>query len=590
MQSFDIDINFNLNNAEELETASTQIQELGENAEKTQTDVDKLGAESEESSSEVKDLGDSSASSSEDINLLGDAIAGIAALGLAAEFNNTATAADKYNVSMAALNQVASNNQISMDKTTEAIQKVTDATSIGGGQARSYFTMLMNLGVTNTNALADSMINLKGQSAITGGSIEQMSSKLTTIVNGTSLSARSLTNLGLSMKQLASTNGKSVEDMKTAWSTMTADEKLQALNNAMAQNSDLVNTMNQTTGEQLQEVSNSWAALETTVGQSSTVMNQAFLGLINGGIQGLNDAVKNIPFASTFAAGGLAIGSLVTGVKPALDTFNSLSMTVKNGADAVSGAIGGLRTMRDAINTVREAESISAGIKAVLTGATVAETAVEGANAATKSAGIAPTWALALAENALLWPLLLIVGAVVAVIAVLWYLYNTNTTVRNGINTLINALKLIATIVAGVVILAFNKLKGIFDKIKGVITGLASAISGTLTSAWNTLTGAVNSVLSPLRSVYDSLKSVANLIPSIDLGALGGLFGGVSFEGFNGSNTTLNSALLTSTGKAGNHTTTINNNFNGIIEDDAKNYIVNAVNEKLSKENLIRGK
>lgn len=579
---YDIDINFNLNGTEDIDTVATKLEDMKSLSEDAGTSVEDLGNKSQESSDDVKDLGDSSESSSEQVNLLGDAVSAVASLGLAAEFNNTAMAADKYNVSMAALNQVAGNNNISMNKVSDSINKVTSATSISGGQARNYFSMLMNLGVTNTNALAESMINLKGQSAITGGSIEQMSSKLTTIVNGTSLSARSLTQLGISMKQLADTNGMSVEEMKASWSTFTADQKINALNKAMAQNSDLVTTMNQTTSEQLQEVKNSWAGLEITVGQSSTVASQAVLGLTNGAIQGLNYAVQNIPFADVFASGALAVGSLATGVKPAIDTFNSLSLSVRNGLDLLTGLGSGIGTVSKMIRAMSAAESISAGIKAAWAIATGTETAAEAASVPVKAADTAATAALTAVSFPLWAVILLIAVAITALIAGLLYLYNTNATVRNGVNALIAVFRVIASLVSGAVTAAFNAVKNAINQVKSALSPLTSALN-TVQGAWNGVKSAVSGAVDTLNQYINKAKQAANTkTPSM----------GISFEGFNGGTleSTLNETLNTHN-KQSSQTppTEINNNFYGIIEEDAAEWVIKSVNDRLRKENLIRG-
>ena len=61
--------------------------------------------------------------------------------------------------------------------------------------------------------------------------------------------------------------------------------------------------------------------------------------------------------------------------------------------------------------------------------------------------------------------------------------------------------------------------------------------------------------------------------------------GSVGYEGFN---STLNSTLASSNS---NNSATINNNFNinGIIEEEASQFIVSSVNEHIKKQNLIRG-
>lgn len=354
-------------------------------------------------------------------------VGAVASLGLAAEFTNTANAADNYKVSMAALESVCANNGIAMESVSSAITQVTDATSIGAGKARSYFSLMMNMGVTNTQALADSMINLKAQSAITGGSVDEMSNKITRLVTGSSLSSKQLASLGLSLDQLAAKNGMTTEQMSEAWKSMTADEKLNALNNAMSENSGLLETLNATTSEQLQEVQNSWAGLEIAVGDSTSQVSQSILGLANGAILGLTSAVKNIPFASEFAGGVLAAGSLITAVDPAVKTFNNLSLAVKNGMgifQTISGPVGKLGSaLKD---TGKQA--LTAGTNALKSAAHWLKLA------ATQVTTTLKNWLLAASEWAVASPILIIIIVIAALIAILIYLYFTNDQVRAAID------------------------------------------------------------------------------------------------------------------------------------------------------------
>lgn len=608
--------------------AEKSSEELDESMKKTQDEVDGLGNKSEESADQV--------------GILGDAMMAIGALGLAAEFQNTATAADNYNVSMAALNTVAQNNGVSMDNVSSSIKKVTDATTISGGQARSFFSLMMNMGVTNTNALADSLVYLQGQSAITGSSVEQMESKMTRLANSDSLGSRQLVGLGLSLNQLAEANGTTTEQISSDWANMTADERIEALNNAMKENSGLVEEMNNTTSAQLTELGQTWAGIEIEVGQSTTGMNQAVLGLANEGLKGLKQAITDVPLASELAGAAMAAGSLVMSVDPALKTFNNLSLAVKNTADTfrglkdvATGLPGTLASMKSALTGVATTAKSAAiatldlGKKTLLAGANavkaagmwLAEKIQLAASAIAKGAAAVASYALAIAEWLLASPLLLIVIIIVAVIAALWYLYNTNESVRAGIDALVQAfwnfIAYIQTIPAQVmafvtsVVSYFNQLyariraalirvvsaiistianwasagasaaRGVVNRIVGAFSGIQSRISGALS-------GVVNTITKPFRDAYNTAKGIWDKITSlgsagITIGPIGSA--GISLGDVGSSNRTMMNTISNNTRTGGS----VNINMSGIIEKSASEFIVDSINDELQKQRVIRG-
>ena len=617
---------FDVKEAEdEVEKSS---EELDESMKKTQDEVDGLGQKSEESADQV--------------GILGDAMMAIGALGLASEFQNTATAADNYNVSMAALNTVAQNNGVSMDNVSSSIKKVTDATTISGGQARSFFSLMMNMGVTNTNALADSLVYLQGQSAITGSSVEQMESKMTRLANSDSLGSRQLVGLGLSLNQLAEANNTTTEQISSDWANMTADERIEALNNAMKENSGLVEEMNNTTSAQLTELGQTWAGIEIEVGQSTTGMNQAVLGLANEGLKGLKQAITDVPLASELAGAAMAAGSLVMSVDPALKTFNNLSLAVKNTADTFRGlkdvatglpeTLSSMKSALTGVATTAKSAAIATldlGKKTLLAGANavkaagmwLAEKIQLAASAIAKGAAAAASYALAIAEWLLASPLLLIVIIIVAVIAALWYLYNTNESVRAGIDALVQAfwnfIAYIQTIPAQVmafvtsVIAYFNQLyariraalirvvsaiistianwasagasaaRGVVNRIVGAFSGIQSRISGALS-------GVVNTITKPFRDAYNTAKGIWDKITSlgsagITIGPIGSA--GISLGDVGSSNKNLVSSITNNTRTGGS----VNINVSGIIEKSASEFIVDSINDELQKQRVIRG-
>ena len=617
---------FDVKEAEdEVEKSS---EELDGSMKKTQDDVDGLGNKSEESADQI--------------GILGDAMMAVGALGLASEFQNTATAADNYNVSMAALNTVAQNNGVSMDNVSSSIKKVTDATTISGGQARSFFSLMMNMGVTNTNALADSLVYLQGQSAITGSSVEQMESKMTRLANSDSLGSRQLVGLGLSLNQLAEANNTTTEQISSDWANMTADERIEALNNAMKENSGLVEEMNNTTSAQLTELGQTWAGIEIEVGQSTTGMNQAVLGLANEGLKGLKQAITDVPLASELAGAAMAAGSLVMSVDPALKTFNNLSLAVKNTADTFRGlkdvatglpeTLSSMKSALTGVATTAKSAAIATldlGKKTLLAGANavkaagmwLAEKIQLAASAIAKGAAAVASYALAIAEWLLASPLLLIVIIIVAVIAVLWYLYNTNESVRAGIDALVQAfwnfIAYIQTIPAQVmafvtsVISYFNQLyarirsallrvvaaiistianwasagasaaRGVVNRIVGAFSGIQSRISGALS-------GVVSAITKPFTDAYNTAKGIWDKITSlgsagITIGPIGSA--GISLGDVGSSNKNLVSSITNNTRTGGS----VNINMSGIIEKSASEFIVDSINDELQKQRVIRG-
>ena len=355
------------------------------------------------------------------------------------------------------------------------------------------------------------------------------------------------------------------------------------------------------------------------------------------------DAATDGWLATSMLIGGGIGSSLVSG----LSAINQ----AKQGYDALKGSIQTVRdtmsTAKTAVEALRSAESLSQGVRAALMIATGAETTVEGANAAAKSAAIAPTTGLAIAENSLLLPLLLLVGAIIAVVAVLWYLYNNNETVRqsidgllaqfwnfiniliavgqqiytfvvgaltqvwnwvtgttNGVNNLVNLVmsilfpfptlifnvlnRVLPFIINAVTSWANSASKGASDlvnKVSSALGGLPSRISGALSGVTNALTRPFTNAWNQIQGTISNIQSG---LSSISGGLLGIEFAGYEGIGYEGFDNTLNNTLVSS---SNNSNSTINNNFNihGIIEETASEYIVGAVNNHIKKQNLRRG-
>ena len=153
--------------------------------------------------------------------------------------------------------------------------------------------------------------------------------------------------------------------------------------------------------------------------------------------------------------------------------------------------------------------------------------------------------------------------------------------VINVVRTIISVFQQVLGAVTSFIQNVVSKFTALPGRIRSAISGLTSIITKPFTDAWNTISGTVG--------------QIAGAISSISGGLLGAEYEGfsgtsnVGYEGFN-SNDTLNSAFSSIANNTSNSSQVIfNNEFNGIIEESASEYIVNSMNDYMKKQNLIRG-
>ncbi len=624
-------------------------------------------------------------------------MSGLIAVGIVDYFQASAAAFDNYQLSMSAMSTVAANNGVALNDMKDGVKAVTDATSIGGGQAREYFNTMVNMGVTNTRALSDSMIGLQGSTVITGGSFDAMKGKMVMLMNSTSLQARAITSLGLSMEKLAEANGMTVDELKSKWASFTPDEKLQALNNGLAQNKKLTEDLAQTSGDKLKEIENSWGALQIAIGQSTSGTANAIYDLTNNGIQGLTWAVQNVPGVGAFAGLAMSATSVLMSISPLITTVNQLSTAYGNAVKFIEAARGALdrdtiSKKANAIQTKLSAVWERVGAKAKMekvkatlasVGATAKESLSTAANAvktklsamwdnlstaaknnkvraalasaaASTREGIATalstlktklsvvwqniattakqmyaivTGEATLMEYGFLAPLLLIIGAIAVLTAGIyllgqhmgWWkdwggfvdafkarlmgLWNSFMGFvrwcQQGFAQIGNAWNNLRARIISIGQTIYSGLTSIWSNIVSRITSFTSNLVSRVVNLFRSIPGHVSSALGglynalvrPFTSAYNSICGIVNNIKS-QISSIPQNVGSFLGFGFNTSETDFttgeNFTELLNNASAGNNNS-VAININGIIENDAKEYICNTISEKLKKENLING-
>ena len=663
-EQIDIDINVNMNNADEVDELTAKLDEATSNAEalteelaqielgNSDADFDEVSAALEEAEAEADALqskldeidntsveptvnvDDSSVDETNEklqetesnASSLTTALGGIAGVIGVEQMVSTA---DSINTSWNRLNLTFSGTGVNLNDLKTKTSQVADATGMAGSQIRGYFNTMGIAGITNADLLSSSFQSLAGQSYQTGIGIDTMENAVRKMVMSGNAGQMSLQRLGITTEDLATAMGVTKDEAKEAFEALTPEGRLEAITKAMGDGKE-ANEMYKNSYEGLKnQAMTAMSGLMGAIGQGILPVINPLIQQATGFVKGFTSAFQGLPGPVQAVVGGfggfLAVGTAVIGTLGMVGQVGSGVVgglrSMKSGYDTVKGAMS---TAKVALDALRNSESITQGIRAALAVATGAESAAEGANAAAKTAATGPTAGLAIAENALLWPLLLIVGAVIAVIAVMWYLYNTNETVRNGINWLVaqiqgfinmlipaaqGILRFVTTAVANIGQLP-GRIWNIFLRVvafvgqwaanmvsRGLqaahnfvnqVAGVFGGIVGRITSA---LSGVVNAITKPFRDAWNYVKPYVDKIQQgLDfINPFSGFEGYGDLETYVGGMETLNNSINSIANSNTTSNMNVNNNFYGLVEESAADYIVGAVNDRLRKEKLLRG-
>lgn len=599
--SFEIDINFNVN-SEGLTEAETELENIKGSAEEIGGSTEQASDGMENFKEKTNEANESMQQTTDSAFGLGEALVGIGgAVGLDAIIGN----AGKYEDSWNRLSLTFDGTGVSMDTLKQKSSELNAETGRSGGQIREYFNQMGIAGVTNTELLTSSFEALSGKAYQTNSSVEQMSGKMSMMVMSGMASNRMLKSLGLSTEDLANAMGVTEEQVSDTFKSLSQEERIQALTTAMGDGTE-ANEMYKTSYEGLKaQAEASLTGLGIAVGQTILPIVIPAMQGAKGVIDGLTGAFRGLPSPVQSFIGLLGGGIMgVTALTTAFSLLTKVLSIVWGSIGKIISLYGKLTTaltlVRNAVNMMRTAESLSAGVKAVMVSWLGAERVAQIQNAIAKASAVVPTQLLAIAENSLLLPVLLVIGAIALLIGVLWYLYNNNEMVRQGINWLIQQFQLFIgkILQVGQIIISFvsnaistflrwvsagsqastnlvnaiyNALVTLPSRINSALSGVTNIITKPFTDAWNIV-----------KPYIDQIGGAWNSISGIFSGAE---YEGVQYEGFD--NNTLNGVISSSSSNSSSVTN--NFNINGIIEEEASQYIVNSVNDYVKKQNLIRG-
>lgn len=593
------------NLASAIDNVDSSLSNASEGASTTADNIRQASDNMSEFSSNTDDANSKMQETVESSSTLGEAIVGI---GSVVGLDAMVQTGDNIQTSWNRLSLTFEGTGVSMDTLKAKTSELKDETGRSGSEIRDYFNQMGIAGVTNTDLLTSSFQSLAGASYQTGKPMSALQNSMQTMTLTGTASSKMLKNLGLSTEDLAKAMGVTEEQATDTFKSLSQEERLQVLTTAMGDGSKANEMYKESYAGLKAQAEASLGALVGAIGQSILPVVIPALERAKQIVDGLTNTWKSLPSPITSVIG--ALGGGVMGITALVSAFSLLSKALGLVWDAfgkvwnmMGKVYGYMQKAKAIVDAIRNAESLSAGVKEALGIATATESVAEEGNAVAKASAVAPTSALAVAENSLLLPILLVIGAIAILIGVLWYLYNNNETVRQGIDWLIATLtqfigQLIQTAsnIASFVAQSISKFlewvtggrtasTDLVNAIYNAIVTLPSKIEGALSGVTRIITKPFEDAWNNVKPYVDQISGAWNSISGVFSGFEGFEgYEGVGYEGFNGG---LNTALANTT--SNNSTVTNNFNINGIIEETASEYIVSSVNNHLKKQNLIRG-
>ena len=313
-----------------------------------------------------------------------------------AGFMSASNAAGNYSDTMVRLNYALDGTSATAEQAEQKygklISSMVDETGRGAGAVRAHLINMGNVGITNEQVLSESFEGISKAAFQMGDSIDSMEMKFQTMALTGRAGSRQLKAFGLDVQDLADVMGVSVDEVKDKFAEMDSTSRANVLSTAlnMKYGSEVTENYKNSYEHLLDTMNRAKDYFIRVVGEAllpvliPTIQNAAnIVNFLAGAFRGLPDPIKGvIGTALSLVAGVTAVGL-------------GISATTK----FISAAIGPFRLLA-------QSERVAA----------IAQ------------------WALnsSILANPITW----LIIAIIALIAILAYLYFNNEQVRNAINGL----------------------------------------------------------------------------------------------------------------------------------------------------------
>lgn len=465
---------------DEVSSSTDDLSINAENASNSTTDLgDTVNSLDSSSVSNLSDEMSSYRDNTEDANdsttnlMDGLASAGLAA-GLSGTFMGVANSAGVYSDSMMRATNAAEGAGISADQLQNSMNMLSEATGRSGSELREAFIIATARGITNLDSFNQMMLGAGAQATQFGVSIDTMANKFSNMAMRSNISTKLLAGTGITMEELASVMGVSVDEVSDKWKTLDINTRASMLGMAAS--------MNEGKGAN-EDFKNSWAGLnaqlEIAKGKLMRVIGDAILPTLIPAIEVATQVLDGL--ASGFQALPTPIKGVIGGIATFAIGFTSVGLALNSVLKLVKFAIGPFKLLA-------QTERITA----------------------------AAQWLLNIAMSAN--PIMLVVIAIVALIAILTYLYFTNEQVREKINNLGQSLLNLGQWIYTGVIGALETIKNALSNFAQYIIGFGANLIGNIGL---TITNIINRIIGFLAWWYTLPSKIAITFINIIARALG---------------------------------------------------------------------
>lgn len=271
-------------------------------------------------------------------------------------------------------------------------------------------------------------------------------------------------------------------------------------------------------GTGIRSVKDGWNTVKGVFGEDGSI-RKAFSSIKSGATSAVS-YIKNI--GTNLSSIGSSASSRLSGLKTSLLNIASYAKTAS--VNLATSLLNSLRNVASAAKTA-SVELLKAGKNALIAGANAIKSAAmwaveQGMKIASSIAsGIATAaqWALNVAMSAN--PIMLVVIAIIALIAVLGYLYFHNETVKNAIDGLGQALvgvwNWVVSSVSGAINSIISFAQGLYSSLMGIWTWITEGVNNTANTITTVISGAFTWIQTTFMTVITFFQTYGQLFVEI---------------------------------------------------------------------------
>ena len=375
--------------------------------------------------------------------------------GVTTGFMSASNAAGNYSDTMVRLGYAMSNTSMTAEQAEQRygklISTMAEETGRGAGAVRSHLVNMGNVGITNERVLSESFEGISKAAFQMGESMDSMEMKFQTMALTGRAGSRQLKAFGLETKDLADAMGVSVDEVKDKFAEMDSTARANVLSTAL----------NMKYGAEVTEnYKNSYEHLIDSLNRAKDYF-----------IRVVGEALLPV---------------LIPAIENAANIVNMFAGAFRSLPEPIKGVVG------SAIGLIAGITAVGLGISATTKFISAAIAPFRLLINSQRAAAIAQ-WLLNIAMDAN--PIVLVTIAIIALIAILAYLYFNNEQVRQAIDGLGQTFLMVGQIIYSAVLGFVNSVIEYLTNLWNYITNIGALITDSVGITGNNILNSIIGVI-----------------------------------------------------------------------------------------------